>query len=152
MKCLNKTQQTAEYLKDGRLADVMALIQVLVLDKDIHRSEQGFLDELQSKPQSASTWIEVASKHPEFFRVNQQNSYPVSLIARHVTTTGTNNDSKELPFELLGQLLQAAISLHDRQVARAEWWTHMTPIYAALISAVCSLLGVTLGLLFAKSP
>jgi hypothetical protein len=148
MKIFKQTQQTAEYLKDGRLADVMALIQVLVLDKDIHRSEQGLLDELQSKPQSASTWIEIASKHPEFFRVNHQNVHPVSLIARHVMKTRTNDDSKELPSEFVGQLLQAAISLHDRQVARAEWWTRMTPIYTAIISAVSSLLGVTLGLLF----
>ncbi|BBJ24730.1 hypothetical protein [Candidatus Nitrotoga sp. AM1P] len=37
------------YLQPGRLADVLALIQVLAYDQDTYRSEEGLNDELQSK-------------------------------------------------------------------------------------------------------
>jgi len=41
------------YLKHGRLADVLALLQVLALDKSAHRSEAGLQEELQGVPASA---------------------------------------------------------------------------------------------------
>ncbi len=34
-------RKNSKYLREGRLEDVLALIQVLALDKDSHRSEDG---------------------------------------------------------------------------------------------------------------
>jgi len=41
------------YTKSGRLADVLALIQVLSLDTDTRRSMEGITEELQGPPTSA---------------------------------------------------------------------------------------------------
>ena len=72
------------YLKDGRLGDVLALIQVLALDKSALRSEAGLQEELQGKPSSATEWRAVANEHPEFFRVRQHGDNQVSLTSRFV--------------------------------------------------------------------
>lgn len=48
-----KNQQNRRYLKGERLADVMALIQILALDEHSHRSEDGLAKELQGNPSSA---------------------------------------------------------------------------------------------------
>lgn len=46
----NTNSSSSLYLKDGRLADILALIQVLALDKDTHRREEGLAKELQGPP------------------------------------------------------------------------------------------------------
>jgi len=46
-------QQERVYAEPKRLADVMALIQVLALDEHTHRSEEDLKDELQGPPRSA---------------------------------------------------------------------------------------------------
>ena len=59
------------YTKPGRLLDVLALIQVLALDKHIHRSEDAIAArELMGSPSSSESWTSLAKEHPEFFRVN----------------------------------------------------------------------------------
>src|ERR1035438_1630867 len=73
-----------QYLIADRLSDVMALIQVLALDQNTHRSEEGLNAELQGPPSSAPTWRELAKEHPEFFRVRKEGKNVVSLLARHV--------------------------------------------------------------------
>ena len=85
------SRQMLQYTKPGRLSDVMALIQVLALDKSAHRSEQGLQQELQGLPRSASSWTQVAKEHPEFFRVAPEGTHIVSLIARHVLPRDENN-------------------------------------------------------------
>jgi len=130
------SRQMLQYTKPGRLADVMALIQVLALDKAAHRSEQGLQQELQGLPQSASSWTQVAKEHPEFFRVAPESTHIVSLIARHVLPRDENDRRSPLPEELVGRLLQSAVELYDRQIRLAERWTYLIPIWVALIGGV----------------
>ena len=73
-----------QYLNPSRLADVLGLIQVLALDDNTHRSEEGLRSELQGSPKSGASWTEIARAHPEFFRVRPEGEHVVSLIARHV--------------------------------------------------------------------
>lgn len=82
--CLSSRKNKLPYADSNRLADVMALIQVLALDKHAHRSEEGLKDELQGDPKSAKNWSEIADQHPEFFRVRESGTHRVSLVARHV--------------------------------------------------------------------
>jgi hypothetical protein len=49
------SESEREYARPERLADVMALIQVLALDEDAHRTEKGRHQELQGPPCSAAT-------------------------------------------------------------------------------------------------
>jgi len=84
------------YTHPDRLADVLALIQVLALAAYRHRSDSGLVDELQSSPRSARDWKEVAREHPEFFRVEEGRKLAVSLVAAHVLPK--NQDGRrELP-------------------------------------------------------
>src|SRR5689334_21322171 len=76
----------ASYLKQGRLADVMALIQVLAYDRSAYRTESGLDEELQRKPQTGGTWMDLAREHPEFFRVrnNPEKEPRVAILSRYV--------------------------------------------------------------------
>lgn len=123
------------YTSAGRLADVLALIQVLALDRHAHRSESGLLDELQGKPCSAQSWTIVGREHPEFFRVATEGEHQLSLVARHVVPRDADG-VKALPSDFVHELLRTAIELHDRQLESAEWWKKFMPLLAALASAL----------------
>lgn len=137
-----------QYLETGRLSDVLALIQVLALDPHAHRSETGLQDELQGPPRSAGTWEKLAAMHPEFFRVRKEGEHRVSLIARHVLPR-TEQGTRELPSEFAGQLITAAVDLHDRQLRRSERWTYLIPIWVALIAGVFT---IVVALLHIRDP
>jgi hypothetical protein len=124
------------YTKGSRLSDVLALIQVLSLDRYTHRKESGLIEELQGPPSSSQSWTALATEHPEFFRVAKEGDNPVSLVARHVVTRDDTTGIKTFPSELVYPLLQTAIDLHDRQVSAAERWTRFIPLWAALIGGI----------------
>ncbi len=124
-----------KYLKDGRLEDVLALIQVLALDEYAHRSEDGLKTELQSKPKSATSWSELAKDHLEFFRVLQGGKNAISVVLRHVSKEAGNKKPPLNP-EQAQALLNTAIELHDRQIRRSQKWTVLIPIWVAAIGAI----------------
>ena len=130
--CFRKSNK---YLIEGRLEDVLALLQVLSLDKDSHRSENGLKKELGNKLKSADTWTAIADQHPEFFRVCDGKNHPISLVTRHVSeSTGTKRPP--LSADVTQSLLNTAIELHDRQLKRSQRWTVLIPIYAALLTGL----------------
>lgn len=128
------------YSIDGRLSDVMALVQVLALDESAHRSEEGLKSELQGKPTSGESWESLAKQHPEFFRVRKTGNHTVSLISRNVLPEGARN----IPPELLGQLLETAIQLHDRELERKFHWKIYLPIVVAITAGIFTLIGSVL--------
>ena len=124
-----------KYVKDGRVEDVLSLLQVLALDSASHRSEGGLKTELSSDPSSAESWLKMAKEHPEFFRVAEGKGHSISLVARHVSK---ESGEKRLPLtaEQTQALLNTAIELHDRQIRRSQRWTVLIPIWVAVISGV----------------
>ncbi|MFT3795228.1 hypothetical protein [Flavobacterium sp.] len=121
------------YLIENRLSDILALIQVLGLDKRGHRGESGLQEELQGPPKSALTWTELAIEHPEFFRADKTKEHGISLIARHVTEPNENG-IRELSFDLIKKLIEIAIELHDRQKEMADKWKIWLPIIAVVVA------------------
>lgn len=139
-----KPSGSTTYLEHGRLEDVLALIQLLALDEHAHRSEKGLCKDLQGTPHSKSRWIDLAAAHPEFFRVSTDGTHRVSLLSRHVTPK-VNDDTKPLSPEFTLQLLTAAIELHDRQVSRAERWSYLIPVLAAVVAATATIIVAIIG-------
>ena len=137
--CSNKVG-SQPYAESGRLADVLALIQVLALDEHSHRSENGLQKELQGPPTSSSSWIELAKQHPEFFRADNEANHAISLVARHVLPKDAMGQ-RHFPPELAGKLLQAAIDIHDRQISRMYEWKIYIPIIVVVTAGIFTLLG-----------
>ncbi|MBA4192827.1 MAG: hypothetical protein C0467_33100 [Planctomycetaceae bacterium] len=121
----SRKHQSREYLKPGRLEDVIALIQVLGLDKHVHRGENALVETLKEKPTSGENWCELSRRHPEFFRVYPGRSGDsVALIARHLTASG--DEGSQLSPEYIHGLVEAAIRIHHgqlqrKQILRATW-------------------------------
>jgi len=140
------------YTKPGRLADVLALIQVLALDELPKRSESEVEQELQGSPASATGgWLAVALEHRELFRVARERERRLSLVARYVQPQDMGRDQRPvLTPEFTSALLQTAITLHDRQVSAAERWKNFMPLWAALIGGVFGTLS-TLATLWLKA-
>jgi hypothetical protein len=127
------------YTKAGRLADVLALVQVLALDADIHRSETGIKKELKGKPISGEEWTPLAKEHPEFFHVDDEHEHALSLIARHVLPHAPQQPRASLSPEFTAVLLKAAVDLHDRLVSASEWWKSLMPLVGVLVGGFLGL-------------
>jgi hypothetical protein len=127
------------YLKTGRLADVLALIQVLGIDEHAYRSEDGIQHDI-GEPKSALSWKRIAKDHPEFFRVSPDAERGMSLLARHVAPRVEGEKSYGLKRELIEALLKTAIELHDREFAKSEQWKHIVPLVAAFVTAGVALI------------
>lgn len=133
----------SSYLASDRLADVLALIQVLALDKDSHRSESGLKDELRGAPRSVDSWAQLAEAHPEFFRVAEDAKFGISLVARHVLSRD-DTGYRPLPADYASKLLQLAVDLHDRAIRRSQYWHVWIPLIVALTAGVFTLFGIWL--------
>jgi hypothetical protein len=110
------------YTTNGRLSDVLALIQVLAFDPDTHRTEENIVKRELGPPSSAEGSVALAKEHPEFFRVFEEVKEPLSLVARHVQPSDENKKRKPLTLEFTKVLLDTAVDLHDREVQPAERW------------------------------
>lgn len=137
-------QKNSKYLKDGRLEDVLALVQVLALDKASHRSEEGLQSELPARPSSSESWFQLAKEHQEFFRVVGGKKNPISLVTRHVSEEVAEKRPPLSP-EHTQALLNSAIELHDRQIRRSQRWTVLIPIWVAIIGGAVVILKMLLG-------
>lgn len=127
----------SRYSIPNRLADVLALIQVLALDQFAHRTEAGLQEELQGRPRSGANWTTVALEHPEFFRVDVANDHPISLVARHATPGGQR---PPLDASFIGKLTETAIHLHDREEnRRAIWRSAGLPFLSVLLGGALSI-------------
>jgi len=134
------------YLQPGRLADVLALIQVLAYDRDSYRTEEGLDDELQRKPSVGDTWMSLAKQHPEFFRVRNDpiRKHRVALLARYVLDHQQLPDGEEkrppLDASVANKLMELTIQLHDKQLERKNRWKSVVlPMAVAVIAAGASI-------------
>lgn len=129
------------YTKPNRLADVLALIQVLGIHSYRHRSEKGVDESLVSyKP--VSDWQAIALDHPEFFVVDPEARLGLALIARHILPKD-DEGKRDLPAGLLNTLIQAAIALHHQQVEEANRWKRI--LQQGFLTGAFTILGVIIG-------
>jgi len=139
-----------EYLKNHRLGEVIALIQVLAFHRNTSRSESGLKTELKASPQSASSWIQLAKSHPEIFRVRDDNPDEekidrVSLVSRYVAPYSVENGKRirePLSSDIVQKLIEVAIELHDRQLEKAQLWKTYVPIVVAVTAGLFTIFGI----------
>lgn len=143
------------YAIDGRLQDVLALIQVLAYSPKAGRTEQGLLVELKRSPVETSSWIVLAKAHPEFFRVveaQNQNEY-VSLISRTAQQYIVDDDGDSakpvLTTDVANKLMELAVQLHDKEVKRKDFWrTVIIPIVVGFIAATAAVTSAVITALY----
>ena len=141
------------YMKDGRLADVLALIQVLAFDSSAYRSEAGLLEELQRSPLVGASWIDLAREHPEFFRIriDAARQSRVAIVARYVLDREWNSEGKykhpPLETTVANKLMELAVELHDKQLERQTRFVSVVlPMSVAIIAAAASIASAIIGL------
>lgn len=141
--CLIESQSS--YLKKGnRLADVVAALQVMGTYKFASREIQAWEKSIGRSPSSASSWLEIFSDHPEFFRIKDKW---VSLVWRRASekTYDTRSGKEITPEEVAAlpknenlrisraplspdqvtALIEVAIKIHAQAIARRaelRWW------------------------------
>ena len=152
-----------DYLKSGRLADVLTLIQILAYDESARRTSKGVSDQLQRGPISVDSWTSLGKEHAEFFRVFHQEGADetkdsVTLLARFVLKpTAVRPDGSRitppLTAEVTGHLMDLAVQLHDRQVQRRDRWkTVLAPMLAAFIAAAAAISAAVISTLKRSDP
>jgi hypothetical protein len=143
----------AAYMKDGRLADVLALIQVLAFDSSAYRSEEGLREELQRQPVVGDSWVTLAKEHPEFFRirVDPERKARVAIVARYVLDREWNSEGKykhpPLDTTVATKLMELAVELHDKQLDRqTRFVSVILPMSVAIIAAGASITSAIIGI------
>jgi hypothetical protein len=147
---MSDAPSTKAYLRSGRLADILSLIQVLAYGEFAKRTHADLNTQLRRGPLTANTWTEIGQQHPELFRVleaekHHSNQETVALISRLVQL-GNPAESKDEPPKSIpltpdqtGKLMDLAIELHDREVQhRDRWKTVLTPMIVAIIAAAAA--------------
>ncbi|NED66171.1 hypothetical protein G3I15_35115 [Streptomyces sp. SID10244] len=153
-------KRRARYIKDNRLPDVLALIQALGQATKARRTERGLAKELQGKPRSSSSWLQVGREHNEFFRVREEgpeNKAHISLISRFVLDEieSEDGDARLPPAtpETLAFLLELATSMEEKEQKLAnEWKTVLLPILISLVAATSSIAAAIIGATHKPSP
>jgi len=131
------------YLKSGRLQDVITLITVLAVDEYLFRNEEALTTAIRGVPLSDVSWVDVALKHPEFFRPDKDVS--VALLSRSYlpkTLTEQKHETRvRLTIEQTQDLINVAVSLHDKALTRRQLnFTIWIPICVALLGGAAAII------------
>jgi len=132
-----KKTDESKYTIPNRLTDVIRLISVLAMDEHTFRTKEGLDKAIRGNPLSAADWIQIASEHPEFFRPNGDGFYIALLLRSYFKENQFGNGAKTkecLTQEQTQKLIEAAISLHDKEIARIQKYSFRIPIRTAIIA------------------
>lgn len=152
------------YLKDdNRLADVIAALQAMATYKFYKLDFSKWADRITGDASQGDYWKAVFLEHPEFFRLDSKRE-KASLVARrqHQKRFDVDNQSiltteqfyaaenqdrisrTPLNSDELSLLVNTAIELHSRAVAKAElarWWI---PVLSGVLGFLGALAGAIL--------
>lgn len=134
-------KKSNRYFEEYRLADVIRLIVSLAIEENSFRTFGGVESSLRSKPKSAENWSQIADEHPEFFRFNKGRT-SITLLFRYLRQPNLKEGEKRDPLSVkeTQKLIDQAIEIHDRQIARHQRNSFRIPIITTLIVALVTLL------------
>jgi len=146
------------YLKDQRLADVIAAIQVMATYRFYKLDFESWADRITGDRGNAERWKCILEDHPEFFRLDAQKLRASLVIRRQhpkrydvdnfkeISKTefdGLENKSRvsrsPLRTDETSSLIQTAINLHSRAIAQEQesrWWVILVPAGVGLLGVI----------------
>jgi hypothetical protein len=152
------------YLKDGRLAEVIAAITALANYRFYKLSFKAAAERISNDPENAKRWANIFKEHPEFFRVSGDK---VSLVWRRQNpkTFDTQSHSEITLIEFSAMeaekkekisrrplnpeettaLIDVAVRLHERAIENkriGRWWI---PVLSAILAFLGAIFGAFLG-------
>lgn len=171
---MKMTRHRDPYLKPGRLADVIAAVQVMASAKrpEAHIRQWAHVSDRNREPHTIARWASVFEDHREFFityHVKDDPELKAALRWRYAFKTWDPKTDKvygpleinELPDDVqrrltsqplegaeIQTLLTTAIDLRTRAVegqSAARWWV---PILAASLGLIGAILGAFVSGLF----
>jgi hypothetical protein len=163
---LRKLRQSP-YLIPGRLADVLAAVQIMAAAERPERKVKDWANELDRNRENSTVerWKSVFSDHREFFLVytlEGDNDLKAALRWRYVNKLYDSKTGKEytpeekealpkekqwslttkpLPADGVTALMDTAINLHNRaieELGAARWWI---PLLVIVVGGVITLIG-----------
>jgi hypothetical protein len=132
---VNKFINRKRYLIPMRLEDVIRLLTALSLDKHSFKSELKVVDALRGRPLSATSWKDLASQHPEFFRSNKEDT-SIALTMRSYNPIGEENSREPLGISETQKLVDVAITLYEKQMQSKLQYSTWFPLIGAVIGAL----------------
>lgn len=130
------------YLFDGRLADVLALIQFLSAYPDYDLEADKLRGKIARSPVSAEEWPDVLREHPEFFR-ESEHAGDFCLVLRRTKPKDAKRERPPLESDELALLMNTATFLQrhalETRMARRAWIPVAVTVFAAIIAAVSAI-------------
>jgi len=149
------------YLKNNRLADVIAGITALGTYKFYKLGFEGWADRISGSKAKAEYWKTVFKEHPEFFRISAEGDKASLVWRRQFPKTYHVDQKKDLPLpegakshddnerisrrplepSEITALISIATNLHDRALEQhkaGKWWI---PILTAILALIGGLIG-----------
>ncbi|MEO9877513.1 MAG: hypothetical protein ABJM26_11195 [Anderseniella sp.] len=150
------------YLKEGRLADVIAAITAMGNYRYYKLDFDKWAERINNKPDDGARWGAVFADHPEFFRINPDDKKASLVWRRQLPKRFDPKRSTELQrdeFEALSPgdrngitrrplmaseltaLINVAVELHDRALEQKKADRYWIPILSAILAFGGALLG-----------
>ena len=129
--------KSKSYLINGRLGDIIALINYLSLTKTDYAKQEKLIKEIGTKPQSTDSWIQLCKLHPEFFMYDTTKSL-IYLTYRKYSTEKVSVDNTI-------KLIEIATALQDKELNRRNRNTHRIPLYIAILTTLFSVFTLLYG-------
>ena len=160
------------YLKNNRLADVIAALQAAGRYKFYKLDVPGWADRIVGDRTQSEYWRKVFEEHPEFFRLDSNRSrgslvwrrqhqkrYDVDAgtsLSKEASVRLSEEQKKRISRDPLGTeelatLINTAVNLHSRAIEHdraRRWW--VSPA-VGIIGALSGLLGAIVGAIIAGS-
>ena len=168
------SRKRSPYLTSGRLADVIAALQIMGAGERPEKTIEGWTKELShgDSESDLEKWTSVFTQHPEFFLVYHlpsDTTLKAALRWRYTNKLYDSNSGKEytpaeretlterqrsllttkpLTSDAVASLMDTAIELHSRaleELSASRWWV---PILAACLGFGGAVLGAIIAALW----
>ena len=134
------------YLKDYRLQDVIAALQIMGSYHRYKMSVEDWTKKIENKPLSVAeseSWRDVFKAHPEFFRENEEHLFSL-MWRKGMPHTADSKTREPLSGDQIMALMDTALQFHAKakeEQREKRWWL---PLVAAAMGFAGAVIGAYL--------